>query len=224
MQDYKGKKLFILAGAAVHTKVVKAAKELGIYTIEADYLDPKNAPAKQIVDEYLTYNIFDIDEIVDYIKTNLVDGVLGFCIDPTQRPAQKIAEKAGVPAFGTWVQVMALTDRTILKKLCTDTNVDITPSYTEEYLGMNIIQYPALVKPVDSRGSRGAKECYNENELREAIPNAKYIGEGDIEKSHIGSKILLTIAYAAVAIPILISIVQELGLIQYLISISRLLV
>ena len=31
MQNLKGKKLLILAGAAVHSKVVRAAKELGIY-------------------------------------------------------------------------------------------------------------------------------------------------------------------------------------------------
>ena len=37
LESLKGKKLLILAGAGVHCKVVKAAKELGIYmTIEAD--------------------------------------------------------------------------------------------------------------------------------------------------------------------------------------------
>ena len=63
MQNLQGKKLLVLAGAAVHSKVVRAAKELGIYTIVADYLKPEESPAKQIADEYLMNNIFDVEEL-----------------------------------------------------------------------------------------------------------------------------------------------------------------
>ena len=48
---FKGKKLLILAGAGVHSKVVRTAKEMGIYTIVTDYLEPTYSPAKQIADE-----------------------------------------------------------------------------------------------------------------------------------------------------------------------------
>ena len=44
--DLKGKKLLIIAGAGVHNKVVKAAKEMGIYTIVTDYLP--DSPAKSV--------------------------------------------------------------------------------------------------------------------------------------------------------------------------------
>ena len=49
MNELKGKKLLILAGAGTHNKVVKAAREMGIYTIVTDYL--VDSPAKQIADE-----------------------------------------------------------------------------------------------------------------------------------------------------------------------------
>ena len=173
MKSLNGKKLLLLAGAAVHSKVVKAAQELGIYVIVADYLDPKDSPAKQIADEYLMNNIFDVDELTQYIKENHVDGVLDFCIDPAQRPAQQIGEKAGIPTFGTWEQVMALTDKTIFKKLCSETGVDTIHSYTEDDINNGRIKYPVLVKPIDSRGSRGSKECFTKEELIAAIPNAK---------------------------------------------------
>ena len=171
--DVKGKKLLILAGAAVHTKVVKAAREMGVYTIVTDYLQPEQSPAKQIADESLMYNIYDVDALVEYVRTHQVDGVLGFCIDPTQRPAQQIAEKAGLPAFGTREQVLALTDKTVFKKLCTETGVDIILSYDERDIAAGNIRYPVLVKPVDSRGSRGATECFNEEELLAAMPRAR---------------------------------------------------
>ena len=43
--NYKDKKLLVLGGAFQHCKLVKEAKELGIYTIVSDYLLPEDSPA-----------------------------------------------------------------------------------------------------------------------------------------------------------------------------------
>lgn len=196
--NYEGKKLLVLAGAGPHSKVVEAAKEMGIYTIVADYLPASvHSPAKLIADENLMNNIFDVDELVEYGKENEIDGIIAFCIDPTQRPAQKIAEKLGLPAFGTWEQVLALTDKNVFKKLCKNAGVDIIPSYSEEDLKNDVIEYPVLVKPVDSRGSRGAKVCVNKNELTEALPLAKKESTdgGAIIEKYMGVHTDLTISY-----------------------------
>lgn len=189
------KKLLLLAGAGVHCKVVQAAKELGIYTIVTDNLNFKDAPAKQIADEALDYDIYDIDHIVAYCKTNKVDGVLGFCIDPTQRPAQEICERLNLPSFGTKEQVFALTDKNTFKNLCIKNFVDVIPEYGEEDLDK--IEFPVLVKPVDSRGSRGIEVCNNTDELHKYLPIAKREssnGKAIIEK-YMGNNQELTITY-----------------------------
>ena len=196
--DYNGKKLLILAGAGPHSKVVEAAREMGIHTIVADYLPPSvHSPAKLIADESLMNNISDVDGLVEYCKRNAVDGVIAFCIDPTQRPAQQIAERLGVHAFGTWDQVMALTDKNVFKRLCADSGVDIIPSYREEDIEKDAIEYPVLVKPVDSRGSRGAKVCADKEELLAALPLAKKESTdgGAIIEKYMGGHTDLTISY-----------------------------
>ncbi len=196
--DYKGKKLLILAGAGPHAKVVESAKEMGIYTIVADYLPAsEHSPAKLIADESLMNNIFDVEELTEYGSRNHIDGVLGFCIDPTQRPCQKIAHNLGLPVFGTWEQVIALTDKNVFKKLCQDSGVDIIPSYSEEDIEKNTVEYPVLVKPVDSRGSRGATVCGNKEQLLEALPIAKKeSGDGGaIIEKYMGNNQDLTISY-----------------------------
>ena len=66
MDDFSGKKLLILAGAGVHNKVVRAAKEMGIYTIVTDYLE--DSPAKKLADESWMYSITDVDAIVERCK------------------------------------------------------------------------------------------------------------------------------------------------------------
>ena len=76
-------------------------------------------------------NIFDVDELTAFGRKNKIDGVVGLCIDPTQRPCQKIAESLQIPAFGTWDQVIALTDKSF-KQLCKDTGVDTIPEYFEK--------------------------------------------------------------------------------------------
>lgn len=170
---FVGKKLLVLAGAAVHVKVVEAAKKLGVYTIVADYLQPEKSPAKRIADEHLECDIFDIDGLTDYCRQHHVDGVIDFCIDPAQRPAQQIAERAGLPTFGTWEQVVALTDKRTFKAKCREAGVDLVPTYTLEDVRSGRAEFPLIVKPVDSRGSRGICRCSSIGEVKTAIEEAQ---------------------------------------------------
>lgn len=130
--DLKGKKLLILAGADVHCKVVKAAKELGVYTIVTDYLPIEESPAKQIADEVWQLNIMDVDLIVERCRAEKVDGVLAFCIDPAQIPYQRICEKLGVPCYGTREQFEIMTNKRKFKDFCKKVSVDCIPEYSLE--------------------------------------------------------------------------------------------
>ena len=167
--EYKGKKILILGGAGPHIKVVESAKEMGIYTIVADYLP--DSPAKSFADEALINNIYDVDALVEYGKKNNINGVLGFSLDPTQKPAQQIASRLGLPVFGNEAQVTALTDKGSFKELCRAAGVDTVQEFYEDKL--EDVVYPCLVKPGESRGSRAVTVCENEYELKEAISFAK---------------------------------------------------
>lgn len=162
------RKLLILAGADVHCKVVYAARELGIYVIVTDYLQPEDSPAKQIADEYWMLDIMDVDEIVGKCRAESVDGVLAYCIDPAQIPYQQICEKLGVPCYGTREQFEIMTDKRRFKDFCRQYDLDVVPEYTEEDVENNRVFYPVLVKPSDSRGSRGQTVCSS----KEGIPGA----------------------------------------------------
>ena len=163
----KQKKLLILAGAGIHSKVAEAARDMGIYTIVADYL--ADSPAKQIADEALLCDIFDIDTLVKFGREKEIDGVICFCCDPAQRPAQQVAEALGLPTFASREQLFSLTDKPAFKALCRANNVDTILEYTREDVDNDNISYPVLVKPADSRGSRGIAICHNKQQLDEAI-------------------------------------------------------
>lgn len=167
METLKGKKLLILAGAAVHCKVVEAAKAMGVYTVVTDYLD--NSPAKVMADEGWDISITDVDAIVARCREQKIDGVLNFCIDPAQRPYVAICEKLGLPCYGTAEQVYIMTDKPAFKRFCMEHGLSVIPSYTKEDVEKESCQYPLFIKPTDSRGSRGQAVCYRKEEALEAI-------------------------------------------------------
>ena len=190
MVNLKGKKLLIIGGAFQHCKLVEAAKELGVITYVTDYLPYEKAPAKQIADKYFMYNITDIDEMVQMCRDEGIDGVISTSLDACQKPYQMVCEKLGVPCFGTREQFDILTDKNLFKKRCRESGVDTIPEYKEsdfasEEICNASVQFPILVKPGESRGSRGQSICNGYEETLKAIGFAKEVssnGEVVIEK------------------------------------------
>lgn len=169
LEHLRGKKLLLLAGAALHVKVVEAAKKLGVYIIVTDYLS--DSPAKKLADEAWLLDIKDVDGIVKRCREEGVEGVLNFCIDPGQIPQQQICEALGFPSYGTAEQYFKLTNKSAFKAMCSECGVGIIPTYPvpEEGGEPEGIVYPVYVKPEDSRGSRGQTVCHNKEELTAAI-------------------------------------------------------
>lgn len=196
--DLKGKKLLILAGAAVHCKIVEAAKSLGVYTIVTDY--SSDSPAKKIADEAWMLNIVDVKAIVERCKAENVDGVLNFCIDPAQRPYQDICEKLSIPCYCTKKQVITMTDKKAFKEYCIAHSVDVIPGYSEEDIIHNKVEYPVVIKPAISRGSRGQTICYSREKTASALAFAKKEsnnGQAIIEK-YMGENQDISISYLVI--------------------------
>ncbi len=196
----KGKKLLVLGGAGVHCKVVEAAKEMGVYTVVADYLPIDESPAKQISDDNVLISILDVDAIVEYCKNNAIDGVINFCNDPAQRACQSICCQLGLPYFGDADQVHYLTNKHAFKKLCIENNVDVIQTYSENEALSEKAEYPIIIKPTDSRGSRGITVCSDKESVAVALNFAKHEsskGNAVIER-YLGENQDLTITYLVV--------------------------
>lgn len=166
-----GKKLLVLGGTHQQCKIVRAAKELGAYTIVTDYL--ADSPAKLICDKAYNYNIKDVESIVAMCKEENVDGVIAAYIDPCQRPYNQICDALNLPCYGTSEQFFKMTDKHAFKQMCFENGVGIIPEYSQEDIEMGKVEFPVFVKPVDSRGSRGQAVCYSYEELKASIECAK---------------------------------------------------
>lgn len=170
---FSGKKLLVLGGAYQHCKVVVAAKNLGVETYVTDYLEYEDSPAKHTADHYLMLNIMDVDGIVDFCKKEKIDGVIGPYLDPVQKPYAEICRQLDLPCFGSNEQTEILTDKSKFKKFCIEHGADVIDSYSEEQVLNGEAVYPVLIKPSDSRGSRGQTVCYKKGDVPAALEFAK---------------------------------------------------
>ena len=109
------KKILILAGAYQHCKLVKAARELGLFTIVTDNIP--NSPAKLIADQALDIDVFDVEGIVEFCRREKVDAVLSTHLEASQRTYQKVCETLNLPCYCNEMQSQIMTDKEKFKKL-----------------------------------------------------------------------------------------------------------
>jgi hypothetical protein len=89
------KKILLLGGSAQQLVAIKAAKELGYYTIVCDYL-PDN-PGQYEADKFYATSTTDIEAVYEIAKEEQINGILAYASDPAALPAAIVAEKLGLP-------------------------------------------------------------------------------------------------------------------------------
>ena len=167
-----GKKVILVLGAiSAMNDIVKEAREAGYYVIVTDYFE--NSPAKKYADETWMLSITDVDGIVEKCKERGVDGVMNYCIDPGQKPYQQICDRLGLPCVAGDAQFDIMTNKDRFAACCREHGVGTIVSYEldERLLPEHVsaIEYPVMIKPVDSRASKGLRLCYSEAELAQAV-------------------------------------------------------
>ncbi|MBQ5637429.1 MAG: hypothetical protein IIV06_00050, partial [Alistipes sp.] len=89
------KKILLLGGSAQQLVAIRAAKQLGYYTVVCDYL-PDN-PGQYIADKFYGISTTDVEAVYEVAQTEKVDGILAYASDPAALPAAIVAERLGLP-------------------------------------------------------------------------------------------------------------------------------
>ncbi len=170
-----GKKVLLVLGAiSAMNEIVIDAKKMGYYVIVTDYLE--NSPAKKYADETWMLSIDDVDGIVKKCRERNVDGVMNYCIDPCQKPYQKICEELGLPCVAGFEQFDIMTNKDKFAKCCLEHGLDVIPKYNLEKeiteKDYAELEYPIMVKPVDGRASKGIVVVEKAEDMPSAIEYA----------------------------------------------------
>lgn len=166
------KKLMLLGGMRYLVPVIEAAHKLGVYVITCDYL-PNNI-AHKYSDEYCNVSILEKDKVLEKAKELKIDGILSFACDPGVVTAAYVAEKMELPSSGPYESVEILQNKGKFRKFLTENNfnVPVAKQYTDIETALNDIEmfnWPVIVKPTDSAGSKGVTKVVEKSELRDAI-------------------------------------------------------
>lgn len=162
----------VLGGARYALPVIEAAHNLGIYVITCDYL-PDNI-AHKYSDEYCNVSIVDKEKTLEVAKRLNIDGIMSFACDPGVITAAYVAEQMGLPNVGPYESVCILQNKGKFREFLTNNGftVPMAKSYTsvEEALkDTEIFQWPVIVKPTDSAGSKGVTRVDDSRDLEKSI-------------------------------------------------------
>lgn len=165
------KKLMLLGGSRYALPVIEAAHRLGIYVITCDYL-PHNFAHK-----YCDVSIVNKDKTLEIAQKLKVDGIMSFACDPGVVTAAYVAEKMGLPNVGPYESVCILQNKGKFRKFLSENgfNVPMAKSYhnVEDAISdIRIFNWPVIVKPTDSAGSKGVTRVDHPNELKAKIQYA----------------------------------------------------
>lgn len=171
----KNQVLAIIGLGEASFPVIEKAKEMKIKTVgfgQADSL------AKNMVDIFVEKNIFDIDGMCEECINHKVNGVIASSEISTE-PTAYLAEKLNLPGNDVTEGFFARNKYLMRKKVSKLTSVK-QPAFSL-YDENCKVEFPIVVKSVDSCGKQGISLANNQEEFNEAVGEAKkYSSDGSV--------------------------------------------
>jgi len=182
-----------LGGSVQQIPAIQYAKDRGYYTVLCDYLEDN--PGQYYTDEFHCVSTTDKKAVLEVAKHANIDGIVAYSSEPAAATAAYVGNKLNLPS-NLYESVLQLTKKNLFREflLNNDFNCPKAKSFTsaiEAKEALSEFQFPLMVKPVDSSGSRGVTRIEAENEFDNAfeyaISNSKnklVIIEEYIEMAH----------------------------------------
>ena len=178
------KKLMLLGGIRYLVPAIEAAHKHGYHVITVDYL-PNNI-AHKYSDEYHNVSILakDKEKVLALAQELQIDGILSYAVDPGVVAAAYVAEQMHLPFTCSYEAASIMQDKSKFRQFLTENgfNVPNAKGYTkaEDALkDVGFFNWPVIVKPVDSAGSKGVTRVDDPKDLEAAIAHA-------LDESHNG--------------------------------------
>ena len=184
--EIKKKKLMLLGGLRYLLPVIEEAHKLDIHVITVDYL-PDNI-AHKYSDEYHNVSIIDKEAVLSLARKLEIDGIMSFAVDPGVVTAAYVAENMGLPFQGPYESVRILQDKALFRRFLTENGFNVPKAKGYENIDdalndVDFFNWPVIVKPVDSAGSKGVTRVDRPEDLAKAVEYA-------LSESHSGNFIM----------------------------------
>ena len=175
-----------LGGIYYLLPAIEVAHKHGYHVITVDNV-PDNI-AHQYSDEYHNVSIINKDDVLNLAHKLQIDGILSYGVDPGVTTVAYVAEKMNLPFQCSYQSACILQDKSLFRQFLAENgfNVPKAKGYSNVNDALNeanLFQWPVIVKPVDSAGSKGITKVSDIKDLHDAATKA-------LEFSHIGHFII----------------------------------
>lgn len=123
-----------------------------------------NDPAHHIADRSVPLNYADINTLYDHISQSIYDGIVPGCNDRSYMSLAYVAEKLGFQGFDNYETVLTVHQKDRFRKYAEEHNYPI-PKAVNNLSKINELDFPVLIKPVDSFSGKGINKAQTADEV-----------------------------------------------------------
>jgi len=172
--DLRGKKLLLVGGLNNTVDLIELAHRNGVTVGVADY--NHGTLAKTLADYAFDVNAYDEDAMAKLCEEEHFDGVITAFNERLGPVVRKLADRLGMYTPFTVEQNRMSTNKKYFKHTCQQYGVPVPKEYVvtcPEDIRNQTIEYPVIIKPVDSASSVGVTPCFDATELEAGYEKAK---------------------------------------------------
>lgn len=169
------KRVMILGANNFMMPLIRKAKEEGYFTIVASPV--KEEPGFALADECVYVDLRDNEAVLEAAKSLKIDGITTDQAETPVRTVAYVAEKLGLPGIG---QSMAelFTNKYLMREKCREIGIDtikykLVTTMEEAVEFYQTLSCDAIMKPIDSAGSRGVVKITSEQTIRDEFAYTK---------------------------------------------------
>lgn len=171
------KKIMILAGGNDQIALIQELKRYFNNNVEIILIDQsKNVRAIKYADRFLSISTMDREAVLNAAKSEQIDYILTACGDQPLSTMAYVSAQLGLPSYLSENEVRDLTNKLFMKEKMVRNNIPtsrhICIDINWDRQTMPTLNFPLVVKPVDSNGSKGVKKVFDDSELDAALEEA----------------------------------------------------
>jgi carbamoyl-phosphate synthase large subunit len=169
------KTIMVFGAGTLQLSIIAKCKKEGVITIVVD--PDENAVGKSQADFFYQVNGDDFKRTCELIDLHNVQGIITAATDKPLVVMSEIAELYKFPFFSKHTAEVT-TDKSRMKSIFINSGIPCAAGYMISQV-KEITNYPVIIKPIDSSGSRGVFHCSNVKEAKQFLTEAKQFSKTD---------------------------------------------
>lgn len=190
------KKIMILGANDLLVPLIQKSKQLGCFTIVAS--PNVNEPGFKYADEKVIVDLRNKELVLSHAEKLQIDGIITDQAETPIRTVAFVADKLGLPGIGN-DKAELFTNKYLQRKKCAELGLSnikfhLTQDCIDAVAFFKELRTNAIMKPIDSAGSRGVIKVFNENDIIKSFEYTKAVSKTNqviIEEFIEGKEILL---------------------------------